>query len=180
MLYSQRIRLRSVERADLPRMVGWMNDPEIRQFIQMASPLSLAMEEKSFEGMIARPPAEQLLVIERKGEAGYEPIGSTGFHQVNWRDRSAEVGIVVGEKALWNQHYGGDAMRLMLRHGFQDLNLNRISLDVYVSNPRAVRSYERVGFVVEGRKRQAVFRAGSYQDVLIMAVLRSEWTDSDF
>jgi RimJ/RimL family protein N-acetyltransferase len=76
---------------------------------------------------------------------------------------------------LWNQGYGTDAMRLLLRHGFETLNLNRIMLDVYDTNPRAVRSYEKAGFIHEGRKRQGMYKNGRYIDILQMSVLREEW-----
>ena len=66
-------------------------------------------------------------------------------------------------------------MRLLLQHGFHTLNLNRIALDVYDTNLRAVRSYEKAGFVQEGRKRQAIFKDGKYIDILQMSVLREEW-----
>jgi RimJ/RimL family protein N-acetyltransferase len=85
------------------------------------------------------------------------------------------VGIFIGEKRLWNQGYGTDAMRLLLQHGFNTLNLNRVALDVYDTNLRAVRSYEKAGFVHEGRKRQAIFKDGRYVDILQMSVLRAEW-----
>jgi RimJ/RimL family protein N-acetyltransferase len=57
------------------------------------------------------------------------------------------------------------------------LNLNRIALEVYENNPRAVRSYEKAGFLHEGRKRQAMFKEGKYVDILLMSVLRSEWQE---
>jgi RimJ/RimL family protein N-acetyltransferase len=66
-------------------------------------------------------------------------------------------------------------MRLLLRHGFETLNLNRIFLRVYSHNPRAIHVYQKVGFVEEGILRQAHFHNGDYKDVHIMSVLRSEW-----
>jgi RimJ/RimL family protein N-acetyltransferase len=68
-------------------------------------------------------------------------------------------------------------MRLMLRYGFDTLNLNRIFLRVFASNPRAIRSYEKADFIHEGRMREAEFRNGQYVDVLLMSVLRSEWKE---
>ena len=86
------------------------------------------------------------------------------------------MGIFSGDKDYWNQGYGSDAMRLLLKYGFNSLNLNRIYLHVFDTNPRAIRAYEKVGFVHEGRLRQDIFLNGSYVDVLMMSVLRSEWT----
>jgi len=66
-------------------------------------------------------------------------------------------------------------MRLLVNHAFKTLNLNRVALQVYANNPRAVRSYEKVGFVHEGRKRQGMYKDGEYIDIMLMSVLRSEW-----
>jgi hypothetical protein len=81
------------------------------------------------------------------------------------------VGIFIGEKTLWNKGYGTEAMRLLLRHGFETLNLNRICLRVFETNPRAVRSYEKAGFMLEGRERQGMYKDGQYIDVLMMSIL---------
>jgi RimJ/RimL family protein N-acetyltransferase len=82
---------------------------------------------------------------------------------------------MLGEKEFWNKGYGTEAMQLVLQHGFQTLNLNRIMLEVYTTNPRAIRCYEKVGFVHEGCKRQGMYKNGVYIDVLLMSVLRQEW-----
>jgi len=68
-------------------------------------------------------------------------------------------------------------MRLLLRHGFATLNLHRIYLRVFEDNPRAIRSYEKAGFVHEGRQRQGEYHEGEFHDVLFMSVLRPEWVE---
>ncbi|HEX7976751.1 MAG TPA: GNAT family protein [Anaerolineales bacterium] len=175
MIYGERIRLRATERSDIPRFVAWLNDPEVIAGLMLSLPMSQADEEGWFEGMLQRPAAEHPLVIEIRREDGWEMIGNCGFHVIDWRSHAAEVGIFIGEKKYWNQGYGTEAMRLLLRHGFNTLNLNRIALQVYQTNPRAVRSYEKAGFIHEGRKRQGMYKDGQYVDVLLMSVLRSEW-----
>lgn len=177
MIYGKRVRLRGVEREDLPRFVAWLNDPEVRQNLSLVNPLSQAMEENWFEDMLKQPAEEMPLVIEvRQGEA-WVPVGNCSLFGFHWAARSAEAGIFIGEKALWGQGYGTEAMRLLLRHGFYDLNLNRICLRVYATNPRAVRSYEKAGFTLEGRERQGMYRDGQYIDVLLMSILRSEFQE---
>jgi diamine N-acetyltransferase len=177
MLYGDRLRLRAAERSDIPLFVAWLNDPEVRQFLLINLPMSLAEEEQWFEAMQKTPAAEHVLVIEINTDDGWKSIGNTSFMDIDWRNRSAEIGIFIGEKAYWNQGYGSDTMRLMLRHGFQTLNLNRIWLRVYEQNIRGVRAYEKVGFQHEGNLRQAVFQDGRYCDLKIMSVLRQEWAE---
>ncbi len=175
MIYGQRIRLRPPERDDLPRFVRWFNDPEVRQGLTMVFGMSLAEEERWFERVLQRPQEERPMVIEvRQGET-WTPIGNCTFHNVDWRNRKAEIGIAIGEKAFWNQGYGTEAVRLLLQFGFQTLNLHRIMLRVYAYNRRAIRCYEKAGFVLEGRLRQARYFQGAYHDELIMSVLRDEW-----
>ncbi len=177
MIYLGRIRLRAPERSDIPRFVAWLNDPEVRAGLLVSLPLSTADEEGWFENMLKRPMEEHPMTIEVRQGDNWLPVGNSGFHSIDWRCRAAEVGIFIGEKSLWNQGYGTEVMRLLLKHGFNTLNLNRIALDVYETNPRAIRSYEKAGFVHEGRRRQAMYKDGRYVDILQMSVLRSEWQD---
>jgi diamine N-acetyltransferase len=175
MIYAERVRLRAPERSDIPRFVVWLNDPEVRAGLLVAIPFSHADEENWFDNMLKRPMEEHPLTIEVHQGEDWLAIGNCGFFDCDWRCRSAEVGIFIGEKSLWNQGYGTEVMRLLLRHGFDTLNFNRIALRVFANNLRAIRSYEKAGFVHEGCQRQGVYRDGQYIDVLMMSVLRSEW-----
>lgn len=94
---------------------------------------------------------------------------------VIWNHRNAWVGIGLGQREDWGQGYGTDAMRLIVRYGFLELNLRRVTLSVFGYNPRAIRSYENVGFVLEGRQRQRIARDGAWHDVLFMGILKEEW-----
>jgi len=175
MIYGKRVRLRGAERSDLEKFVEWINDPEVTAGLTLSMPMSSVDEEKWFEDAMKRPQAEKPLVIDMKDGTDWRLIGNSGFFDFDWMARSAEVGIMIGEKTLWNQGYGTEAMTLLLRHGFGTLNLNRIYLRVYADNKRAIRTYEKAGFVHEGRMRQAVYKRGKYDDVLFMSVLSEEW-----
>jgi RimJ/RimL family protein N-acetyltransferase len=106
---------------------------------------------------------------------GDEFIGFIGFELLNWSDRDAYVAIGIGERENWSKGYGSDAMRVMLRYGFLELNLHRISLTVFEQNPRGIRSYEKCGFKHEGRIREFLLRDGQRSDMLHMGILRREW-----
>lgn len=179
MIYGKRTRLRHVEREDLPRFVEWLNDPEVRQGLAMYLPISHAEEEKWFEKILERHRDEQPLAIEVQTIDGWTLIGNCGMFNLDWRNRSAELGIFIGDKAYWDKGYGTEVMRLLLRIGFMTLNLHRIYLRVYDNNPRAVHVYEKTGFVHEGRQRQAEYRDGHYLDLLLMSVLRPEWNEAE-
>ncbi|HEX2979803.1 MAG TPA: GNAT family protein [Anaerolineaceae bacterium] len=175
MIYGKDLRLRAPERSDLPRFVAWMNDPEVNAGLLAVLPMSQAEEEAWFENMLKSVPAQHPLVIEALHADVWTPIGNCGFHDIDWRCRSAEIGIWIGEKSFWNHGYGTQVMRMLLRHGFETLNLNRIMLCVFENNPRAIRCYEKVGFVHEGRLRQGMYKNGTYLDVLFMSILREEY-----
>ncbi len=179
MIIGERIRLRAAEKEDLPRFVAWLNDPEVREGLSLFLPFSLREEQDWFDEMVKSPPAQHVLVIEVRDGEVWVPVGTCGFHEIDWRNRFAELGIALGEKKYWNQGYGTEVVRLLLRHGFHTLNLHRIYLRVFASNARAIRSYEKAGFVHEGRLRQAEFKHGEYVDVLLMSVLRPEWEIND-
>ena len=102
-------------------------------------------------------------------------VGGIGLDAVYWTHGDAFVGIGLGQKEDWGKGYGTDAMRIILRYAFTELNLRRVSLDVFEYNPRGVRSYEKAGFVIEGRVRGAVLRDGRRWDVIYMGILREEW-----
>jgi diamine N-acetyltransferase len=174
-IYGRRVRLRAVERSDLPKFHEWLNDPEVTRGLAMYLPLSMGDEEKWFERVTQAEPDQRALAIEVKDRQTWRLVGNAGLFNLEWNNRSAEFGIFIGDKSRWDKGYGTEALELILRHGFDTLNLHRIYLRVYASNPRARRSYEKAGFVLEGSMREAVFRRGKYDDVHLMSVLRSEW-----
>ncbi len=176
MIYGERVRLRAVEREDVKRFYDWVNDPEVADWIALYLPMSNADEERWFEDHFQRDRHEKPLAIEiREGEA-WKLIGNCSAFGIDWVNSSCELGILLGEKGYWNLGYGTEVMTLLLRHCFDTLNLNRAFLRVYSRNIRARRVYEKAGFVEEGSLRQAAYKHGKYDDVVIMSVLRSEWT----
>jgi diamine N-acetyltransferase len=179
MIYGKRIRLRGMEKTDVPRSFEWINDPEVNDGLAIYLPMSLRDEEQWFEQMAQRDQAEKPMAIEARDGEGWKLIGNCGVFNIEWTNRSAELGIAIGEKSVWNQGYGTETMQLLLQHGFETLNLNRIYLRVYSTNPRAMRAYEKAGFILEGTLREAVYKHGKYASVHIMSVLRSEWKSNE-
>ena len=102
-------------------------------------------------------------------------IGFTAFEGIDWSNRDTYVAVGIGERDLWGKGYGTDAMQVILRYGFTELNLHRVSLGVFSYNPRAIRSYEKCGFRHEGCLRQFILRDGERSDMLQMGILRREW-----
>ncbi len=173
MIYGEKVRLRGIEREDIPTFVRWFNDPEVRQYLLMYEPMSKVKEEKWFESGLERR-NDFLYAVEARVDGQWVHIGNVGLHNVDWKNRTAIFGIVLGEKEYWGQGFGTDATRTMLKFAFREANLHRVELEVFDDNPRAMRCYEKAGFVREGTRRQNLFRDGQYHDAHIMGILADE------
>ncbi len=175
MILGEKVRLRPMERDDLPHAVQWLADPEVRSGIAMFMPQSMEDETAWYERMRQREPYLRIFAIDAREGENWIHIGSCGFHDLVWRDRHAEFGIMIGDKNYWSKGYGTDAVRALVNLGFGQFNLERIYLHVFDFNARAIRCYEKVGFVVEGRLRRHHYYDGQYYDELVMGLLREEW-----
>ncbi len=105
-------------------------------------------------------------------------IGFIGAWGLSWAHGDTFFGIGIGEEDLWGKGYGTEALQLFLRYAFCEMNLRRVSLNVFGYNPRAIRSYEKCGFKIEGRQRQALLRDGQRWDMIYMGILREEWENT--
>lgn len=176
LLQGEKVFLNAVTREDLPLFAMWFADLEFLSYLMPFSmfPQTLEGETEWYERMRKRE--NTLTFAIRRLDSG-ALLGSTSLMDINHRIQSAMFGIAVGERSVWGQGYGTDATRVIIRYGFMELNLNRIELEVYDFNLRAIKSYEKVGFKHEGVRRQAGFRDGRHFDILVMSILRAEWVD---
>lgn len=102
-------------------------------------------------------------------------LGDIGLDGIRWSHGDTFMGIGLGDREDWDKGYGSDALRLILYYAFNELNLFRVTLNVFEYNPRAIHVYEKVGFVHEGRMRRYLNREGRRWDVLYMGITRDEW-----
>jgi RimJ/RimL family protein N-acetyltransferase len=168
------VRLRPLEPADAERYVRWLNDPEVTRTLTVRYPLGSEPERAIIERMAKHAGYRDVNFAIEIRETG-EHIGTVGVGDSYRESRWGTLGIVIGAKEHWGRGYGEDALREMLRFAFWEMNLDTVRLEVYASNARARDLYERVGFVVEGRKRAAVLRGGEQIDVDVMSVTREEF-----
>ncbi len=173
MLQGKRVVLRAVEPEHLPNYVRWLNDPEVLAWFGFYRPLNQAQEQAWYESQNKDPDA-----VNFAAEFEGRHIGGCGFGNINRAGHNAEVGLFIGEKSLWDQGLGKEMLSLLVDYGFEQMGLHRIYLRVFAGNLRAVHAYEQVGFVHEGRFRDAYWRHGQWQDMLYMSILYPEWADS--
>lgn len=176
MLKGKLVQLQAVERNNLSKYVEWLNNPEVSQYLNpgVRYPMTMAEEEDWFEAMTKKENQRLFAIHTLEDE---RLIGNVGLNAIDWKNRSAVVGIFIGNEEDWGKGYGTEAMRLCLYLAFQELDLQRIELNVYDFNPRAIKSYQKLGFVEEGRKRRFLYRNGKYHDDIIMSILREEYME---
>jgi len=159
---------------DAPRYTEWLNDPELSVMLQIVvKPVSIASENEMLE-KIAKDPY-QFAVVDLESD---ELIGGCGLKNVDLVNRTALMGIFLGNKSYWGKGYGEEATRLLLDFAFTFVNLNSIMLEVFDFNPRAIRCYEKVGFKAVGRRRSAKMLAGKGYDEVLMDILAEEFNGS--
>ncbi len=171
-LVGEKCYLSPVSMEDIEKYTEWVNDLETGMFMLLASGVyTVEKEKRMLESLIER--AVVFAIIDKESN---KLVGNCGLHEISSVHRKAVFGIFIGDKSYWSAGIGTEATKLILDFGFNILNLNQISLDVMEYNKRAIRCYEKCGFVQVGRKRQAIFMAGKYYDLLCYDILASEFT----
>jgi len=102
-------------------------------------------------------------------------IGDIGINSIDLINRHAEIGLAIGNKDYWSQGYGTDVIKTVLNYCFDQLKLNKVYLDVWVENQKAINCYLKCGFKQDGVLRQHVKDKNKYHDKLIMSILKSEY-----
>lgn len=164
------VRLRAREPEDEPYYYRWINDPEVSRYLAARYPFSHA-QERDFLGT---PPGYSHFVASVVTLADDRLIGDVELRVGPPENRAGEVGIMIGERDCWGRGYGTDALRTLCRFAFEQMNLHRIELHVFAEHEQAIRVYERVGFRVEGRRQDAIYKHGRFHDMLLMSVLQGE------
>lgn len=167
------VRLRKAEPSDIEALYVLKNDPEIAS---MLTGFSVGYSRADLEAWIESHRAakdEALFVI---ADTDDRAIGHVGLYQIDHRVRSAALGILIGDRSAWGKGIGRACTRFAIEYGFDELNLRRIHLEVLATNERALNLYSSVGFVEEGRLREARWRQGKYIDVILMGLFIEEYS----
>ncbi len=172
-LPGERVVLRRHAPENLAAFRRWYADPEIARLARyQEGPMRPDEIERFFAARILGRGSLALAIHERPTD---RLIGTCALSQLDPDNGSALFHITIGEKDTWGRGYGTEATQLMVDHAFGTLGLHRVALAVFEYNERAIRAYRRVGFSVEGRAREAIWRDGRYWDELHMALLDSDW-----
>ena len=173
-LIGERLYLRAVEAADLPLCQVWINDPDVRRNLILARPMDLEAQRAWHENRDRRPQPHDLTfgIVLLDGD---RHIGNTGLHGIDWINRKATTGTLIGEKDCWGHGYATEAKALLCRYAFDTLDLAKLESEVFAHNVASARHLEKNGYVREGVRRQAYFRDGRRIDAVMYGLLADEW-----
>ncbi len=168
------VRLAASTREDAEAFARWSQDPDYlrNQDTDYARPYSAETYIERFSPGREHPNGVGFSLRTVEDD---RLIGFVAIHSIEWNNQAGLMAIGIGEADYRGRGYGADALRLILRYAFEELNLHRVGLDVISNNERAIRAYERAGFKQEGVQRESVYRDGQRHGRIIMGILRDEW-----
>lgn len=175
-LHGDKIGLRSVCRDDLAHYAMWLDNAEVTHLLEMGARPTRESDGEAF-WKLANDTEDAVVFIIESLETS-QPVGTCGLYLISPISRRAQLNILLGVPSVWDKGFGSEATMLLLEYGFAKLNLNSIQLGVNAENKRAIRTYEKCGFVHEGVRRQFVYRNKRYYDTVMMSVLRDEFLDT--
>lgn len=167
----ERVALGPIRRDHLPLYQQWMNQLETTRFLRMGV-YSFEAEEDWYEKMARAETLEYLTIY---NYPDLRPIGGANLFKIDHVNRTAELGIMIGDSALRGKGLGTEAVKLMCDFGFNALGLNNIILLTFEWNVAGQRAYEKAGFKEIGRRRQSRWFAGRYWDDIYYDLLASEF-----
>ncbi|MER6683705.1 GNAT family N-acetyltransferase [Streptomyces olivaceoviridis] len=174
------VRLRALRPEDAEHHVRWRNDPEVVRWAAGGDPLFGPVTAEAirlgFDTMLRLNPRESA-VFTVEDLADGTVIGMADYRDLDPYAGVATLGVTIGERDFWGRGHGRDALRLLVDHLFGAYGLNRLELDTWSGNERAVRAFTKLGFREEGRRRSAVLVEGERYDRVLFGMLREEWAN---
>ena len=166
--------LRPVNQDDITRSLVWRNDPLIKKDLQTYRlPITEPMEDDWIEKAMNGDQDRVVFAID--DNVSKKHIGFIELNLINYFNRTAQFAIVIGDKSSQGKGIGNSATSQLLDYGFNQLNLNKVYLQVASYNSKAIALYNRIGFIQEGTLRDQYYKDGSYYDMIPMGILASEF-----
>lgn len=179
-IYGDRLMLREFQKEDLKYMREWVNDYDTVKTLDdvFLYPHTLNMTEDFLNSILENKILGSKHFVIADVNTG-EYIGQTGLINIDWRNQSAELGIIIGRKENRNKGYGRETILLLLQFAFKQMNLHRVELKLQDRNLAGYNCYLKCGFKEEGRKRKSLYMDGDYMDIIYMAILKDEFYTSN-
>lgn len=175
MLEGKKVKLRGFEKNDLEETHKAMNNPNMTRYLSVYfRPHSKEEEEEWIEKTWEKRQKGQEYTFAVEEKTSEELIGSVSLLSIKQKDKRAELGIWIKED-YWGKGYGTEAEELMVKYGFEELNLHSIYARAFDFNERSQKAIEKVGFKKVGKQRESLYRNGRYCDTLYYDMLKEEW-----
>lgn len=166
--------LRELRAEDSDFLYSWINDQDLVSFNAVYKPVCRTSHDKWFKTIMMGSSKSCFFAIDPSTEQ-LPIIGTCSIRNIDYIVRQAELQIRIGVASSRGKGYGYMAMTSLIEYGFFNLNLNRLYLEVFATNERAISLYEKCGLVVEGRRVDGAYINGQYVDVMMMALLRRDF-----
>ncbi|MGF1455418.1 MAG: GNAT family N-acetyltransferase [Alphaproteobacteria bacterium] len=175
MIRGEHVGLRAIEREDLPTLLTWRNDPSLRQYFRESRELSSDHQMRWYEGtVLGAPDRTRMFAIE--SVSGGALLGACGLTTLDWQRRHGELSLYIGlDRVYCDSVMAPEAARLLLGHGFRDLGLHRIWVEVYAHDRPKLALMKALGLRHEGTLRDHHFWNGRFWDAHLFASLAPEW-----
>lgn len=172
----RRLTLRPVLEEDFgERYLRWLNDPEVNEHSQRrVAPMGEGAMRAYPRHYDENPDKGVVLAVVAEG-AGH--IGNISLVDVESVNRCANLAILIGEKEQWGKGYAAEAIHLLTRHAFREMNLHK--LVAATVNPAFAACVERLGWKREGVQRERVWRDGGWHDMMWFSILAHEFKDKE-
>jgi len=173
-IYERIVTLRAPEIADLAQLHAWSNSNELwSQLVGWHFPYSTRSTEQWIRSRNDNDQINQVFVIET---ADRELVGTANLVDINWKNRGAIHGVMIGNPEARGKGYALDAVMALMRYAFDELGLERMESTVLSSNPRSLHFYTRkCGWTLEGTRRRAAFRQGGFVDLNMIGIVRDDY-----
>ena len=160
---------------DYLKYTEWLNDYDIAKGVnQYVNMVSIAGEKEWLEKAVDEKYNFAIVCMEDD-----ELIGNISLMNVSYIDKTAELGIFIGNKEKHSCGYGSEAIMLLLNYAFNHINLNNIMLKVYSFNTGAIKAYEKCGFKTYGVLKESHYFDGEYVDEVLMYILKKDFSNGD-
>jgi RimJ/RimL family protein N-acetyltransferase len=173
-LTTERLRLRPLDERDIPAHYAVHSDPEVTRYWSSGPWTRIEQAEKAIADAIAAQADGSVLYFGIELLATGELIGNAGLHHFFEQNRRCEIGYSLASKH-WGQGYATEALRTIIRHGFDALDLNRIEADIDPRNIGSARVLEKLGFRKEGYMPERWFVCGEFADTVNYGLLKRYW-----
>ncbi|WP_165475021.1 GNAT family N-acetyltransferase [Legionella yabuuchiae] len=167
-MHGKLITLRPVIDEDSEQYFNWINNKELVLYNANYKPVSRSDHQKWFNDIRNN---ESTVIFSIISNQTGQLIGSCSLRSISRQHKNAELQIRIGEMEYQNQGLGSEAIDLLVSYGFTKIQLKRIYLYVFADNIRAIKAYEKCGFIAEGTLRKAAYINDKFIDLKIMAVI---------